>query len=275
MIEQNQVDNNILDFNSALDVLNQVSETFKTEAWIPSKGIFLTFKEIDAKQQKELLSAAIDNSVYNSSFTKTFFNILKNNLIEEDKSILDELDLADKASIAITLKHQIIKELNVIFDEKEKVTEKVNITSIVDKFKKYKSPSPKTISLKNNQFEIKVELKLPLIKSDLVYDEQLKRVKKKADQIKTSEDVQEIVSEAFIGETSKYIQRIWINDTEIETVDLKPEQKIKVVEKLPSGLIQKVLEQISEWKKELDDILTVKHQEYTKVIAIDSLLFLS
>jgi hypothetical protein len=275
MIEQTQVDNNILDFNSALDVLNQVSETFKTEAWIPSKGIFLTFKEIDAKQQKELLSAAIDNSVYNSSFTKTFFSILKSNLIKEDKSILDELDLADKASISITLKHQITNELNVIFDEKEKIIEKINITHILDKFKKYKSPTSKNISLKNNEFEIKVELKLPLIKSDLSYDEQLKKVKKKADQIKTSEDVQEIVSEAFIGETSKYIQRIWINDTEIETIDLKPEQKIKVVEKLPSGLIQKVLEQISEWKKELDDILTVKHQEYTKVIAIDSLLFLS
>jgi hypothetical protein len=275
MIEESQVENNILDFNSALEVLSQVSETFKTEAWIPSKGSFLTFKEIDAKQQKELLSAAMENSVYNTSFSKTFFNILKNNLIKEEKSILDELDLADKASIAIALKHQIGKEINVIFDEKNKISEKVSIDLIIKKFQEYHSPSPKTISIKNENVEIKIELKLPLIKTDLLYDEQLKKVKKKADQIKTSEDVQEIVSEAFIGETSKYIQKVWINDTEIETIDLKPDQKIKIVEKLPSGLIQKILEQISEWKKELDEVLTVKHQEYTKVIAIDSLLFLS
>ncbi len=275
MIEESQVENNILDFNSALEVLNQISETFKTEAWIPSKGCFLTFKEIDAKQQKELLSAAMENSVYNTSFSKTFFNILKNNLIQDEKSILDELDLADKASIAIALKYQIAKEINVTFDEKNKISEKVSIDPIIKKFKEYLSPSSKIISLKSENVEIKVELKLPLIKTDLLYDEQLKKVKKKADQIKTSEDVQEIVSEAFIGETSKYIQKVWINNTEIETIDLRPDQKIKIVEKLPSGLIQKILEQISEWKKELDKVLTVNHQEYTKVIAIDSLLFLS
>jgi hypothetical protein len=57
--------------------------------------------------------------------------------------------------------------------------------------------------------------------------------------------------------------------------DLTINQKNAVIEKLPSGLIQKVLEQISLWKKELDSILTVNYQNYTKAISIDSLLFLS
>jgi hypothetical protein len=271
----NNIDNNILDFKTALEALNQVSESFTTEAWVPSKQIFLTFKEIDAKQQKHLLSVAMDNSIYNSQFTKCFYNILKDNLLQEDKNILDELNLADKASIAISLKNQISKELNVVFEEKEKIVEKVSLQNIIEKFKKYNSPQAKSVDIKNENYEIKVQLLLPNIKTELEYDEQLKKMKKKVDQIKTNEDIQEIVSDAFIGETSKYIQKIWLNDTEIDMSNIQPDQKIKMVEKIPSGLIQKILEQISEWKKEIDEILTVKHQEYTKVISIDSLLFLS
>jgi len=40
-------------------------------------------------------------------------------------------------------------------------------------------------------------------------------------------------------------------------------------------LIQKLLEVISEWKKTLDSFLTVTSGEHSKVISIDSLLFLS
>jgi hypothetical protein len=217
----------------------------------------------------------MDNSIYNSQFTKCFYNILKDNLLQEDKNILDELNLADKASIAISLKNQISKELNVVFEEKEKIVEKVSLQNIIEKFKKYNSPQAKSVDIKNENYEIKVQLLLPNIKTELEYDEQLKKMKKKVDQIKTNEDIQEIVSDAFIGETSKYIQKIWLNDTEIDMSNIQPDQKIKMVEKIPSGLIQKILEQISEWKKEIDEILTVKHQEYTKVISIDSLLFLS
>jgi hypothetical protein len=53
------------------------------------------------------------------------------------------------------------------------------------------------------------------------------------------------------------------------------DQKLKIIEKMPSVIIQKVLEQISKWKKEIDDILIVEHEDYKKVIGIDSLLFLT
>jgi len=102
---------------------------------------------------------------------------------------------------------------------------------------------------------------------------------KRVDDIKNTEDIQKILSEAFVGETSKYIQNIWINDTDINFNNFDFSKKIKIIEKLPSGLIQKILEIVSKWKKNYDEILTVEMVEnestYKKVLTIDSLLFLS
>jgi hypothetical protein len=52
-------------------------------------------------------------------------------------------------------------------------------------------------------------------------------------------------------------------------------QKTRLIEKLPSTLIQKIIDTISNWKNEIDDILRVKHEEYTKIISLDGSLFLS
>lgn len=270
---------NILDFENALKALNEASETFQVEVWIPSKNKSLKFKEIDAKQQKELLNAAMDNSVYNSSFLKIFTSIIHSNLLDADKNILNDILAADKASIALSLKNQISNEIKIIFDEKNNIIEKIDIQPIIERFKSYKTTTSKNVKIENNNVKIEAEIGQPNLKTELEYNENLNKQYKKADQIKTNEEIQTIISDAFIGETSKYIKKLWINGQEISLDDITINQKNAIVEKLPSGLVQKVLEQISTWKKELDDILTVtktvNNKEYSKAISIDSLLFLS
>lgn len=266
---------NILDFDNALKALNEASETFQVDVWIPSQNKYIKFKEIDAKQQKDLLNAAMDNSVYNSSFLKVFGQIIHDNILDDNLDSLENIIAVDKASIAISLKNQISNELRVVFDEKNDVIEQIKLEPIIEKFKTYKTELSKTVELKNNVVKIKAELNHPNLKTELAYNQNLNKQYKKADQIKTNEEIQTIISDAFIGETSKYIKKLWINDQEVLLEDLTINQKNAVIEKLPSGLIQKVLEQISLWKKELDSILTVNYQNYTKAISIDSLLFLS
>jgi hypothetical protein len=280
MIEETKEEiNNILDFENALKVLDEASETFQINVWIPSKNQFLKFKEIDAKQQKDLLNAAMDNSIYNSSFLKVFTEIINSNLLEEEKSILEDIVAADKASIAIALKNQISEDIKVIFDEKNNIIEKINIKPIIEKFKNFKTKISSFVLLENESVQIKAEICQPNLKKELEYSENLNKQYKKADQIKTNEEVQTIISDAFIGETSKYIKNIWINNQEVCFDNITINQKNAIVEKLPSALMQKILEQVSDWKKELDNVLTVtktlNNKEYTKVIAIDSLLFLS
>lgn len=268
-------ENAILNFNDAINALSDASDSFKIDVWVPLLERYLTFKEIDAKQQKSLLSAAIDNSVYSSDFISAFYNILKENILNEDKSIIDTLTIADKAFIGIALRNQISNILSIKFSDDEK--EDVFLDSIISKFKSYTVPKPETIQIENDTAKISVIISLPTIDEELLYEKLVYKDIKNIDQIKSTKEIQSLISEAFIGETSKYIKNISVNDASFNFNNLSLNEKLRIVEKLPSGLIQKILIKISQWKKDIDTILTVNNKDNTKnkVVNVDSLLFLS
>ena len=266
-------ENTVLSFNDAISLLDNASESFKIEIWVPSKQKNITFKEIDAKQQKSLLSAAIDNSIYNGDFINAFYNILKENILEEDPSVVDNFDISDRSFIALSLRNQISNEISVSFSEE--LSEKFSLVDIISKFISYKSPEYQKLEVKGNDTTISVTVGLPTIKDEIIFEEEFKKFYKNVDEVKTTKDVKSLISEAFIGETSKYIKIVSVNDSEFSFNTLTSNQKLRVVEKLPSALIQKILETISNWKKDLDSYLTVKSGENSKVISVDSVLFLS
>jgi hypothetical protein len=262
-----------LDFDSALNALNEVSLSFKTTVKLPSTKTNLDFKAIDAKQQKELLSSAMDTSVYSTGFVKVFYDIMVNNaVVESSQEVVDGFLLADKAIVALSLRKQMSEEFNVVFDEQKGVTEKVKIQDVIDNFKSYVLPTPENLEVVSTNSTLKVKINPPTVKDELVYDNEVKQ--NKIDDIKTDEDIQKLVANAFISELSKYITTLWVNNDEVDFKELTFKQKIRVIEKLPSNLIQKILERIASWKTDLDNTLTVKKDNYSKVINIDSLLFL-
>lgn len=270
-----QDETQLIDFKNALAALDEISQTFKVDVWIPSKKKYFPFREIDTKQQKELLASAMDSSVYNTTFVNVFYEILKSNYLGDNKNDINDFTVYDKNCIAIYLKSKISNKLNVIFDEKNNVTFKVDLNNIIEKFKNYSTPEIETIKILNNNISLSVEMSVPSIFEELQHDKQMLKTHKKTNQAKNNEDVKEIISDAFIMETSKYIKKLYINDIEVDLNLDRIDQRVKLIEKLPSALIQKVLDQISKWKKEVDDILLVEHEDYKKVINVDSLLFLT
>lgn len=268
------MEENILDFNSALDLLNNVSESFIIDVRIPSLGRNVSFKAIDAKQQKEILGTAIDNDIYNFNFIKTFYNILKTNILNDDPLLVDEFTVADKTAVAFALRNQISNEINVTFDEKNKISQKFELSDVLLKFEHYQLPDIESAHLNNDQFTIEVTLKHPTIKNELDYDDQIQNIKKSND-VKTNEDVKRIISNAFIGEITKYIANINVNGNDIIFSQLNYKQQTQIVEKLPSTLIQNILEIISKWKNDLEALTTFEYDDYKRTIAVDSLLFLN
>lgn len=272
-------ENTIIDFNSAINLLNSATETFKIDIWIPSLKKFLYFKEIEGKQQKMLLSAAMENSIYNTSFSNSFYDIIKTNLIETEdfkKEDLDSLSIIDKACIAISLRNRISNSYKVIFDSDKNVSKDIVLNDIVEKFKTFNLENDTdNIEISNENVSIKVIVKIPTIKQEVDYDNDIIKIFKKSSDIKTEEDVKNIVTEAFITESSKYINKIFISSSEIDFCNLTLKQKIQITEKLPSKILQQVIESISKWKIKLDEVLTVKFEDYTNVIKIDSILFLN
>jgi hypothetical protein len=263
----------VLNFNDAINALNSAAETFKVDVWVPSKEKYISFKEIDAKQQKNLLSAAIDNSIYNSEFIGVFYNILRDNILNEDKSVVDSFTIADRSFIAIALRSQISDELSVKFTENK--TEKIKIKELISSFNRYINPEKETLLIKNDDVIISIDINLPTFINELQYEEQFAKEYKKIENLNSTKDLQLLVSEAFISETSKYIKSLTVNADIFDFSTLTFNQKVRIVEKLPSGLIQKILEKISIWKKDIDSYLTVKSGDDSKIITIDSLLFLS
>ena len=271
---------NILNFDDALRALDAISEAFNVSVWIPSKKKEYLFKEIDAKQQKNMLSSAMNSSVYNTTFIKNLYDILNSNFLDkENLKDLKDFTVYDKFSIAIALKDKTSEETSVTFDEKDNVVKKISLKPIIERFKTFETPENQFLEFDNQNIKVKLEISVPTIGKELDYEEQIHKKEKKVDDIKNNEEIQQIISEAFIGETTKYIKNIYINDTDLNFQNVDFTKKIKLVEKLSSGILQKVLHTVSEWKSKIDTILTVSVEEngktYTKVLNIDSLLFLN
>lgn len=272
--------NTILNFEDALKVIDAISDSFHVDIWIPSAKKEFKFKEIDAKQQKKMLSSAMNSSVYNTNFIKTFYDILKENVLSEGGvESIDNFTIFDKYAIAVALKNKISDETSVVFDEKKEIVKKIKLNTILNNFKEFNTPENAKLGFKTENLYVEVEVSVPTIGNELKYEEEIHKKEKKIDDIKNSDDIQKIVSDAFIGETSKYIKNISVNDVNINFDSFDYNKKIKIVEKLPSGIIQRTIEVISNWKKQIDSVLTVytteNDVEYKKVLTIDSLLFLN
>jgi len=277
-MEQENV--NILNFDDALRALDTISEVFSVNVWIPSKKKEYLFKEIDAKQQKTMLSSAMNSSVYNTTFIKNLYEILNSNFLDKENiKDLKDFTIYDKFSIAISLKDKTSEETSITFDETDNIVKKVSLNPIIEKFKTFETPENQFLEFDNQNIKVKLEISVPTIGKELEYEEQIHKKEKKVDDIKNNDEIQQIISEAFIGETTKYIKNIYINENDLNFQNVDFIKKIKLVEKLPSGILQKVLQLVSKWKAEIDSILTISIEEngktYTKVLNIDSILFLN
>jgi hypothetical protein len=119
-----------------------------------------------------------------------------------------------------------------------------------------------------------VELHIPTIKEEAEYDLEVSKNLNK-NSTKTDKEIKNIVIDAFLTETSKYINKISISTQDINFKSLTLNQKIKITEKIPAVILQKILDSASNWKKTVDEVLTVKHEDYTATISIDGILFLN
>jgi hypothetical protein len=263
-------------FNEVLDNLKNLSNSFVVDVTIPSLNQIVQFKELNTKQQKKLLETITDTSIYKTDFSKIFLQVIKENIVTENINI-NKLTIYDKILIGLFLRSKISDTLNVIFDENSPVySENIELNPIIEKSKGYIHPSTEEICILKNNSEIKVELSVPTIELESKYESEISKNSKKIENVKNINEIGNVLSEAFISEVSKYINKITFDDQLIDLNVLTINQRIKICEILTADLTQKILQKISEWKKDIDYVLTVasKDNTYNKVVSLDNLLFL-
>lgn len=268
---------NITNFNDAVNLLDSISkESFLSEAWIPSLERTVKIQEINAKQQKTLIESAIDSAVSKSTFSKFFYEIVSSNCLE-DKSVIESFTVVDKISIGFSMRQQISNTLKVIFQNDPKIENDIKISSIVEKFSNYKHPLPETLKFSKNSVNMEVDMIIPIFSTEGSFDSYIYGKEKiKDDQI---QELKKLVTNAFLGETAKFIKDVRVNDKSLNYSNLHVPQKIQLMERLPASLVQDILEKAVKWKSEIEQLSLVEYEvsgvKYSKNIEVDSLLFIN
>ncbi len=253
----------VLDFNDALKALDEITEEFFVfDVWIPSLKRSVKFKELNAKQQKNLIQAVFDLEDLKFTFSRSFYDIILQNCIE-DKSVIESFTIIDKASIAFFIKQQLSKSIKLDSEEKENFLE-----IILNNFKNYSHPEPEIISYSKNSIEIDVEFYIPTIEEDIKFEPFLFERKEKDN---NDEFLKNIIVNAYLVESSKHIKTIRFNNNSLDYENLSVSKKLSFVEKLPAIIVQKILEKTTEYRNSLVKIQTAED----KFLEVNPYLFLN
>ena len=266
--------------------LDQILATVKSEQqkyasglWVPSLEKELRFTEITTSQQKRLIKSVVDSPVFNTEFIYTLRDILKENCMEDLD--IDTLTLLDKLVIAIGLRATCIGsevEIEVPAEEgKEAFTHTVDLIKLYEKIKEAK------INVKADTFEkgvYKVVCDIPSIGTEYQLEKE-RRTTGANINIETTEELRDVLGEAFISEIVKYIKQVSVKQdeefVEVDWTELTFEDRIKVVETFGMPLLKQVVEHINVLKKEFDKVemikFTRKKEPYERRLTIDGRFF--
>lgn len=266
--KQNTLSKSLLEALKELDQLN----TFSLE--IPSLGKEISFKQLSTEQLKSILKTVVDSPIYNSQFITTFNKIIKDNCVSENANT-EQFTVYDKVLILFkTRLESLSEEYTFNFTEEEQ--------------KQYSLPSFKTINLKEhfNNFltkkydflhtviehnGIKATCQLPSLATENKLEQELhKNIKI---EVESTEELREIIGETFINELTKYIGSLSIGDSSENLLNLTFKNRVKIVEQLPTAVINKVLKYIEDYREKIKELTSVTFSGLQKDISLDASFF--
>ena len=277
-MSQNNEIKNIISLIQNLDV----STGF--DVYIPSLQKDIKFKQLTTEQLKQILKTVIDSPVYNTEFTLTFNQIIKENCLDTTVSI-DNLTIYDKLLIFFkTRLESVSSDYTLSFTNDEikdfDLTEKTKTISIKDHYNNFLN---KKIIFEKEQFDYNnciVVCDLPTLSTENKLEKELhKNIKV---DINTPEELRNIIGETFINEITKYISSISVNETIIDFNTQTFKNRINIVESLPTNLINKVIKYIERYRNTVKELLSINVSaqsatqntvQITKDIPLDATFF--
>jgi hypothetical protein len=248
------------DISNIIDLLHDIDIKTNFTVFVPSLHAEISFKQLTTEQLKRLLKTVVDSPIYNSEFTITLNEIIKENCLTTEVKV-DELTIYDKAIIFIKMRIESISpEFTIEYTPAEisdnNLSDKnttISLTQVLDNFLKQNIYFTEEI-IQHNDCAINVSI--PTILTENKLEKELhKNIKT---DLNTPEDLKELIGETFINEVTKFITKLSIGETSVNLTDLSFKQRIKIVEKLPTNLINKVIKYIEKYRDTIKPLLTVK-----------------
>jgi len=229
--------------------LTELKKNFKI--FIPSVNKEVNATQINLKQQKDIISTAVNGVVGALQFTKAVNDVIIDNVDG------DNFYTFDRVPVLLALRQQSLG--SKVKDTKD------NFVSIEDFISKAKDVPKFELKKEVSIDSIKVKLKLPTLKDENVI---LKRSISEIENLK-SDSLSDAMGLIYIFEIIKVIESVSVGEEEVEFNNLKVADRFKIIEQLPLELYDKItgfLSQVTQYDKK---ILT--NDEST--IVIDATLF--
>jgi len=265
----------IKDFLSALKELDQ---TTGFNFFIPSLQKEIKFKQLTTEQLKCILKTVVDSPIYNSQFITTFNTIIKENCLDETVdtnklTIYDKLLILFKTRVesispefTFQFTQEEIKENNLTFTGEPKTT--INLKEhLVNYLKNKQIFLPEVIEYES----CSLVCDLPTIETENKLEKELhKNVKI---EVESTDELREIIGETFINELTKYINKVTIGSKELDLFSLDFKSRVKVVEQLPTNMINKTLKYIESYRNKIKELTSVNINGVVKDIPSDASFF--
>lgn len=267
-----------------LSALKSLDETTGFDVFIPSLQKEVKFKQLTTEQLKRILKTVVDSPVYNTEFTLTFNDIIKENCLDTSVTIND-FTVYDKIFILLKTRIESISEnYNYSPTKEEKQENNLNIEKVsVNLTDIYQNAIKNCESLPEELIEVDqctIKCNLPSLSTENKLEKELhKNVKI---EVESPEELRNIIGETFINEVTKFISSVKVNDQSIELTNIDFKNRIKIVEQLPTNLINKVIKYIEGYRNITKNVLgftvSVKNEQdqlvvLNKDLSLDASLF--
>lgn len=252
--------------NNLDDILKLINKTvidnYSIKLWVPSLIAHenvesILFKPLSISQQKDLISTALAQDLYNTEFIKKMYTILKENYLSNDIVSFNHFNILDKLIILLSIRSNI----NSRYLDND-------INSIINKIQTsdFSVFQPQVLESEN----IKLYCSLPSIYTEFLCESE-REVFETED---ANEQIQHVVSETVINELAKFCFTAEINDKTIIFDKFTFTERKKILNQLPAFLLEKALNYIISCRKQLEEYLTINNSEDTKdILQINGVFF--
>ena len=249
------------------DLLNSIVEeqTFSLDLSPNEAGETKTVscKQLSTSQLKELIKTVVDNPLTQWAFNSTTTNIFKNSLIEQPSSSLNIIDRL--LFILATRIHSISSIIKLTSDEEELIVNLEDVKSNINNQIKENCIlfQPATAT----EGKLTIKFGVALLDAEAQLNEEI--YKNVNPSVNDPEELRKVIGEAFINEIAKSIYSLTIQDKTLDFSTMSFASRLQAIESLPASLIQKVIDYIENYKKIIEECLSINGHD----IAIDGSLF--
>ena len=245
------------------DLLNSLIHERTFTLPLASSTTNATCKVLTTAQLKELVETVVDSPLTQAFFNSTATRIFEQSLVNSSEL---KLNIVDRLLFLLETRINSLSPTTTIKEKGE--THEVDF-SLIKANLQQKIQENSTLFQASSAAEgkIAVEFGPALLRAETQLNEEI--YKNSTPNVEDFESLRKVLGDAFINEIAKTLRSVTIEDKTLDLSTVTFKSRLKTVESLPASLIQKVIEYIENYKKIIDECLTLNEQ----VITIDGSLF--